>query len=300
MKTTQNSSINKSTSFLGLGCVTFGREIDKTASFEIMDYAFDRGINFFDTAAAYGSGASETIIGEWLLSRSSKAAFVTVATKILPPYCIEKIEASVDASLKRLGSHSIDLLYLHHWDATARKVKTLAALNQLVCTGKVRALGASNFTALQLEEIVRHQNRSGFVQFKFAQNNHNFAVSDLSQELCETCDRSGIDIVTYSPLGAGFLTGKYEAGMKEDCRFARMPGHQEIYFQQDAIKRLMHLQRVAAMVGQSPLQLALSWAFHYKKVFSVLIGARKKMHIDQALDALAFNSSGVLQQLDTD
>lgn len=299
MKMTQNISNNKFISSIGLGCVTFGREIDQKASFKMMDYAQGKGITFFDTAAAYGSGASETIIGEWLALRGSEAKSITVATKILPSYTSQNIEASVDESLKRLRMDTIELLYLHQWDSSAEQIETLTALDKLVRKGKVCTLGASNFTAQQLYNVLSLQTELGFSRFQFAQNNHNFAVSDITEEFQQVCNEHEISIVTYSPLGAGFLTGKYQSGIQNDSRFERIPGHQQIYFQDTAHKRLAQLQKIAAKNDYSPVQLALAWAIHHKSVSSVLIGARKKQHIDQALDALAFSSPDILLELES-
>jgi aryl-alcohol dehydrogenase-like predicted oxidoreductase len=293
MNRTRNISNNKIISSIGLGCVTFGREIDQKASFEIMDYAQEKGITFFDTAAAYGAGASERIIGAWLTMRGKNAESIIVATKILPPYTPQSIEAAVDQSLKRLGGDAIELLYLHHWDPSVEKMETLAAFDNLVRKGKVCMLGASNFTAQQLSEAVRCQTEFGFSRFRFVQNNHNFAVSDLTEEFRQICIHNQIAIVTYSPLGAGFLTGKYQSGIQGDSRLARIPGHQQIYFQENAYKRLAQLQELANQTGYDTAHLALAWAFQQEGVSSVLIGGRCRQHIDQATEALASISPDV-------
>src|SRR4051812_16122932 len=105
---------------LGLGCVTFGREIDPTASFAMLDHAMELGWTHLDTAAAYGNGASELIIGEWL-ARSGRRERLTVATKILPPYSPAAIEVTVAQSLERLQVDAIDVLYFHRWDPTVKE-----------------------------------------------------------------------------------------------------------------------------------------------------------------------------------
>lgn len=265
--------------------------------FELLDYAQANGISFFDTAAAYGAGASERIVGTWLkLNKVANA--ITIATKILPPYTPHNIEAGIEQSLERLQSDTIDLLYLHHWDASVESAETLAALDDLVRKGKVRRLGASNFRAPQIQNIVTRQIKSGWSRFQFVQNNHNYAVSDVTDECYRVCTQLGIAIVGYSPLGAGFLTGKYASGLQEDSRFARVPGHQQIYFREAAYKRLARLHAVAERTGYSAVQLALAGALHQKKMASVLVGARRKEHIDQALEALAFDATHILHELE--
>jgi 1-deoxyxylulose-5-phosphate synthase len=257
------------TQIIGLGCVTFGREINADDAFAIMDYAYSKGIHHFDTAAAYGGGASEKIIGRWLSSR--RPSNITIATKILPPFT----EEAIHASLKRLSK--IDILYLHRWDD-----KIPAELFEYGIP-----IGASNFTVEQLQNF----------PFQFIQNNHNLAVSDLTDDLRQHCTKNNITIVTYSPLGAGFLTGKHLHGVQPGSRFDIMPGHQQVYFNEQAQQRLKKLQEVSARTGHSMVHLALAWALHQKDVSTVLIGGRTTAHLDQALKALELNDENIFAEL---
>jgi aryl-alcohol dehydrogenase-like predicted oxidoreductase len=284
-------------SSIGLGCVTFGREIDEGAALALLDYAHARNVCFFDTAAAYGDGASERILGNWLASRRPASGSVSIATKMLPPYEPERIGESVGRSLQRLGVAAIDLLYLHRWDATAESPAALAALHDLVKTGKVRTLGASNFSMSQLAAAVTLQEQHGFEPFRVVQNNHNLAVSDVSPEFREFCAGRKIAIVTYSPLGAGFLTSKHQRGVSPGSRFALVPGHQDVYFHENAYRRLARLEAVAARTGHSQAHLALTWALHHPGVASVLIGGRTPAHLDQALAAQTFNDPALFAEL---
>jgi aryl-alcohol dehydrogenase-like predicted oxidoreductase len=154
MQTTVITPANLRVSRIGLGCVTVGREIDEAAALRIFDSAFERGIDFFDTASAYSRGALESIIARWLALARPQADSVTIATKILPPYESARIIETVGASLQRLGLAAVDLFFLHRWDATAELPDALAALDALVRAGKVRALGASNHNRLQLETVL--------------------------------------------------------------------------------------------------------------------------------------------------
>lgn len=266
---------------IGLGCVTFGREIDEAASFALLDHAWGRGVRHFDTAAAYGGGASETILGKWLASRKPEG--ITVATKILPQ--CEHID--ITPSLKRLGVDQIDLLYLHQWHETA--IQAGPALDELVRTGLVRQLGASNFTLEQLQAVGP--------RFSFVQNNHNLAVSDVSDEFRAHCTAHGISIITYSPLGAGFLTGKHQNGVQAGSRFEIIPGHQQVYFHESAYQRLAKLEATAKRTGHSQAHLALAWALHQPGSDTVLIGGRTPAHLDQAFAALDFDDETILNQL---
>lgn len=265
---------------IGLGCVTFGREIDEAASFALLDHAFARGVTHFDTAAAYGGGASETILGKWLASRKPEG--ITIATKILPPY--DRID--ITPSLKRLGVEHIDLLYLHQWHDTA--LQAGAALEKL----PVKRFGASNVTLDQLRALGP--------RFRVIQNNHNLAVSDVTEALRDYCAANNIAIVTYSPLGAGFLTGKHQNGVQAGSRFEIVPGHQNVYFHDTAYQRLARLEAIAKRTGQSQAHLALAWALHQPGIDTVLVGGRTPAHLDQAFAALEFDDPALLAELTPD
>ena len=287
----------KSFSTIGLGCVTFGREIDRDASFSIMDYALEKGITFFDTAAAYGDGASEKIIGAWTIERRPDSAAILLATKMLPPYHPKSIVASVNQSLKHLGTDAIDLLYLHRWDATILDPGSLDALNDLIKMGKVRMLGLSNFNAAQLRGVIGLQKDNGLELIKSIQNNNNFAVSDINKEIAQICIDHDIKMVSYSPLGAGFLTGKYKNGVSDGTRFSLVKGHQDIYFNETCFYRLNKLQKIAALTGYSTSHLALTWALHQPHITSVLVGGRSTKQLEQAFSALAFYDAGIFNEL---
>lgn len=266
---------------IGLGCVTFGREIDEAASFALLDHAYERGVRHFDTAAAYGGGASETILGRWLASRKPEG--VIIATKVLPPY--DRID--IRPNLDRLGLEQIDLLYLHQWHETA--LHSGPALDGLVNSGLVRKLGVSNVSLGQL--------RSAGSRFSVVQNNHNLAVSDVSDELRAHCVANEIAIVTYSPLGAGFLTGKHQSGVQAGSRFEIIPGHQQVYFHESAYQRLAKLEAVAKRTGYSQTHLALAWALHQRGIDTVLVGGRSPAHLDQAFAASEFGDEEVLAEM---
>lgn len=285
---------------IGLGCVTFGREIDEAASHDLLDHAFSQGVRHFDTASAYSQGTSERILGRWLSSRCSDAAAVAIATKILPPYGPQDISAAVGESLSRLGVQTIDLLYLHRWDATADGLASFAALDALVSNGTVRALGVCNYNLPQLRSALALQQKHKLTPFSVVQNNHNLAVSDLPTEFRAFCAAQQLAIVTYSPLGAGFLTGKHRSGVQPGSRFDLIPGHQDVYFNDAAYRRLARLEAVAARTGLSPTHLALSWALHEPGIAHVLVGARTCAHLDQALAALTFHDAEIFAELTND
>lgn len=298
MSSIPSSSLRKRLTPLSLGCVTFGREIDEPTSFAMMDHAWAKGIRHFDTAAAYAAGASERVVGAWFASRRPEAGAIVVATKILPPYSPGGIETAIRASAERLGTAPLDLLYLHRWDETAAVPETLQALDQLIRDGRVKALGVSNTPAPQLARLIDLQKSLGLTPISAVQNNNNIAVRDVDDALRQVCRSHDVAIVTYSPLGAGYLTGKYRTGVPAGTRFDVIPGHQKIYFTPEAQRRLDHLEAVAARTGRSQTQLALAWATHRPDVTTVLVGGRSPAQIDQAFEALALNDAALLSELD--
>jgi|UniRef100_UPI004049DDFE 1-deoxyxylulose-5-phosphate synthase len=282
---------------IGLGCVTFGREINKIQSFKLMDYALDHEISLFDTASAYHNGASETIVGKWLASRRSATDQIFVATKISPPYVYDRMVESVDQSLKRLRVDRINLLYFHCWDDSVFTGDALFSIDKLVKQGKIHQIGASNFSENQLRDSIAIQKNHGFTTFQYAQNNHNLAVSDLTRKFKELCNNNKIDIVTYSPLGAGFLTGKYDSGMIAGSRFQIIPEHKKVYFNKEALRKLEMLRDLSNSTGYSTIHLALVWALNQAGVKSVLIGGRNISQMEQAFTAKEFNNKEVLADL---
>lgn len=282
-----------------LGTSTFGREIDETAAFILMDHARARGVKFFDTAATYSAGVSEKIVGAWLASRRPAADAPAIATKIYPPYTAAAIDTAVAASAARLGVKTIDLLYLHKWDETAGKPEAVRALDLLVRDGRVRTLGASNFNAEQLQASLALQHRLGLAPFRALQNNHNLAIREFDAALRDLCTAEGVAVVTYSPLGAGFLTGKHRGGVQPGSRFDMVPAHQNVYFNPGAERRLEKLAEVSTRTGQPMAHLALAWALHQPGVSTVLIGGREPRHLEQAFAALELDDPALFAELES-
>ncbi len=277
-----------SVSSIGMGCVTFGREIDEATSLQIMDYAFEHGITLFDTAEAYAQGESERVVGNWMKSRSRRNQIV-LATKVNGKLTRERIVSSVEASLKRLQTDFIDLLQTHTWDESTPLEETLDALTTLVNQGKVRHIGCSNYDASQLAETLKLSDQSNFTRMTSVQPPYNLVQREIETELLPLCTTEKIGVISYSPLAAGFLTGKYRSGqpIPTGTRFDVIPGHQPIYFTEYGYQVLEELDASAQSTGQSHVQLALSWVLKQPHVTSMLIGARNTSQIDQSLQALA-------------
>ena len=273
-------------SSLGMGGVTFGREADEGTSFRIMDLACESGITLFDTAMGYGDGASELVIGKWLKHRGTRSDIV-LATKVHGTLTRDTIVRSCEDSLTRLGTDVIDLYQLHHWDDETPLEETLQALDELTEAGKVRYLGVSNCAAWQLCKALWTQGVKGFARFESMQPNYSLAARDTEKEIIPLCTDQQVGVISYSPLGAGFLTGKYRKGgpVPPGTRFALIPGHQQIFFSDRNFDMVETLRSFADSLAQSMVHLALAWVFRQPGITSVLIGARSPEHLRQALDA---------------
>ena len=273
-----------SVSSIGMGCVTFGREVDPESSLLIMDHAFEQGITLFDTAEAYAQGASERVVGEWMKSRHSRDK-VVLATKISGRLTRHRIVASAEASLKRLQTDRIDLLQTHVWDESTPLEETLGALTSLVQQGKVRHIGCSNYSATQLTAALELSHTAEFSRLVSVQPPYNLVQRDIEADLLPLCAAEKIGVISYSPLAAGFLTGKYRQGaaIPSGTRFDVIPGHQNIYFTKHGYRVLEKLDAESRATGKSHVQLALSWVLNQPGITSVLIGARNMGQIDQAI-----------------
>ena len=283
-------------SAIGLGCVTFGREIDAAASFAVMDRAVAAGITLFDTAEAYAGGQSEEIVGRWLAERGARDRIV-LTTKVRPPLGRFRVLESAELSLRRLRTDVIDLFLLHSWDPAAPLEETLAALDALVRQGKARAVGCSNVAAWQLCKALWRQDVRGWARMEAVQENYNLVVRDIERELLPLCADQQVGVITYSPLGGGFLTGKYarDGAAPAGTRFDVVPGMQPIYLHEAGFRILAGLEGKAAEMGATPSVLALAWAMTHPGITSVLIGARSPEQVDQALEAGALGMTPELR-----
>ena len=274
-------------SSIGLGCVTFGREIDAATSFAVLDRAAERGVNLLDTAAVYGEGSSEAVVGRWMRDRANRDRIV-LATKVSGRLCRDRISRSVEASLRRLGTDRIDLLQAHDWDDQTPLEETLAALGNLVRCGMVRYCGVSNWKLGQLEAAFSLSTHNAWPRLESVQPIYNLVDRRIEEGLLDLCTEQRLGVLTYSPLGAGFLTGKYRRGgpVPAGTRFDVKPAHRDIYFTNHGFRVMEGLRKLASRLDMPMSRLALAWVFRRPAITSVLIGARRPSHVDQAFEAL--------------
>jgi 1-deoxyxylulose-5-phosphate synthase len=283
-------------SAIGLGAVTFSREIDEATAFTIIDHALDRGINLIDTAEAYNKGGSETVVGNWLKA-SGKRNQIVLATKLIPPLTAARIPEAAEASLRRLQTDVIDLYQIHAFDQNTPMDESLAALGKLVTQGKVRYLGCSNFAAWQLCKALWRAEVQGLPRLESVQPNYNLAIRDIEQELLPLCADQGIGVISYSPLGAGFLSGKYSKSWTapKGTRFDIIPDHWAIYENPTSMERMEKLRAKAAETDRSMIQLALAWVLGQPGITCTLVGSRNTEQVDQAFAAISAGLSTELR-----
>jgi len=275
---------------IGLGCVTFGREIDEPTSQQIADHALSLGINLFDTAEGYHAGESERVLGRWIKDRGVRDQIV-ICTKASPtgePLRKERILRAAHRSLENLQLDDVDLYYLHVHPEDEALEECLEAIDLLQKQGKTKAVACSNFNADQLRHAVDLQQASNLARFQALQPNYNLVYRDIESATLPYCTQQQIATIGYSPLGAGFLTGKYsrDGDVPEGARFEVIPGHQGVYFHDDKWRVMEGLRAMSEAAGVSMIHLALAWVLRRPRTTCTLIGARTPAHVDQAFIAL--------------
>lgn len=290
---------------LALGTMTFGRELDRAGSTELFHAFLDAGGTFVDTADVYGRGASEEIVGEAIRSSGVERDGLVVATKVYGPMSDaadsgqadrnnlglsrKHIVAACDASLRRLGLDHIDLYQVHVPDDATDLEETMVALDDLVRAGKVRYLGCSNYPAWQTVAAVGVSERLGLHRLVAAQPQYSLVERHIEAEIVPACRQSGIGILPWSPLGGGFLSGKYTPDRPPPAgsRVAEAPDGADEAWTRRATDRnwaiLTVLGEIAAETGRSYAQIALNWLLRQPGVTAPVVGART---LDQLTDNL--------------
>jgi aryl-alcohol dehydrogenase-like predicted oxidoreductase len=282
------------TSVVGLGCNNFGRRVDLDATRAVVDAALAEGVTFFDTADIYGRGVSEEYLGEVLQGRRDQ---VVLATKFgmdmgdgkgprgSRPYILDASEAS----LRRLRTDVIDLYWYHRPDGETQIGETLGALDELVRAGKVRAIGASNFDAAQLQEADDISRKRGIARFVAVQNEYSLLVSEAERDVLPACERLGLGFVPFFPLASGLLTGKYRRG-ERGPEGARLSGRDEIATEAQ-FTLIAALELYAAEREVSLTDVAIGGLLARSTVSSVIAGATKPEQVRSNANAARWSPS---------
>jgi aryl-alcohol dehydrogenase-like predicted oxidoreductase len=267
-------------SVVGLGCNNFGMRIDADQTRAVVDAAIEAGINYFDTAEAYGGGQSEEFLGAAVAGRRES---VHIATKwgMRPADdgpangTREAVRTALEGSLARLGTDYIDHYQLHNPDPTTPVGETLNALAELVAEGKVREIGCSNFSAAQLDEAAA---AAGSARFATVQNHYSLLTRDPETNgVLDACGRHSVGFVPYFPLESGLLTGKYKAGedLPAGSRLAAWGDRAGAFITDDRLTTVGAVTEWAVARGHSVLEAAMSWLTGNPQVAAVISGATK-------------------------
>src|SRR4051812_21209075 len=294
-------------STLCLGTMTFGKESSEEVSHAQLDRYVEAGGNFVDTANVYAGGASEQIIGTWLAARPGMRDRLVIATKGRFPMgdgpndaglTRTNLSRALDASLRRLGVETVDLYQAHAWDPLTPIEETLGFFDDAVRAGKIRYAGVSNFLGWQLQKAALLSQFRGLAPIVTLQPQYNLLVREIEFELVDVCRNENIGILPWSPLGGGWLTGKYVRDHEPTgaTRLGEDPARgMEAYDPRNSDTRTWHIldavRRVAEERDVSMSQVSLAWLADRPAVTSVILGARTLEQLDDNLGAAGLHLS---------
>jgi aryl-alcohol dehydrogenase-like predicted oxidoreductase len=286
-------------SAVALGAQTFGWSVGPEEAFELLDRYLAAGGNYLDAADSYNQGESERIVGRWVKERGVRER-VLLGTKVFFPTGVgpndggltrHHLVQAVEGSLRRLGTDHVDLQQLHCFDRMTPLDETLRALDDLVRAGKVRYLGASNFTPSQLQKAIMLAQFRGWAGVASLQLEYSLLVRSPEWELLPQCLEEGVGTLAWSPLAGGWLSGKYRRGrsLPADSRAGKGDRWDDAAEQRGGERTyeiVEVLVRVAEEAGLTPAQVALAWLLQRGQVTAVLIGARTPAQLDGNLAAV--------------
>jgi aryl-alcohol dehydrogenase-like predicted oxidoreductase len=291
---------------LSLGTGTFGGtneffkrwgETDINEARRLVDICLEHGVNFFDTANVYSQGAAEEILGAALKGRRNNALIATKATFAVGEGPNDKgssryhLIREVEASLKRLGTDHIDVYFMHGFDAQTPVEETLGALDHLVASGKVRYIGASNFSGWQVMKSLSASERLGLERYVVYQGYYSLIGREYEWELMPMAQDQGLGLMVWSPLGWGRLTGKIRKGQslpEGRIKSGGAAGGPEVT-DEFLFAVIGALEEVAAETGKEVAQVALNWLLQRPTVSNIVIGARNEAQLIQNLGAVGWN-----------
>lgn len=295
---------------LVFGGNVFGWTADEARSFELLDRFTERGFNAIDTADVYSSwapgltgGESETVLGRWLTRRGRRDDIVLMSKiGMWEPHkglSATNIEAAVEDSLRRLRTDYLDVYFAHIDDQDVPLEETLDAFAKLIAAGKVRAIGASNYSAERLREALEVSRKQGLPRYELMQPLYNlYDRADFESELAGVADEHELGVVSYFSLASGFLTGKYKS--VEDLQGSARADFLKDYFDDRGQKLLGTLLDVAKDISATPAQVALAWLMNRPNVTAPIASATSLAQLDELLDAASLSlPEGVMEKLET-
>ena len=281
---------------LGLGTMTWGRDTDEHEAAEQLRFYLDAGGNFIDTAAVYGNGDAERVLGGFLgvmvprdqIIIATKAGISFKSGERVVDNSRTSLIADLDRSLSHLRTDYVDLWQIHTWDENTPLEEVLSALDYAVSSGKARHVGISNFAGWQLARAVTLQNPIfGKAAIISTQNEYSLLNRKIEREVLPASRELGVGVLAWSPLGRGVLTGKYRSGLPSDSRGAspHFSSFIEPYLDERSRKIVEAVMVASDGLGLSPLEVSLAWVRDCPGVTSAIIGARTGAQLRGALSA---------------
>ncbi|MEY3836633.1 MAG: hypothetical protein RLZZ448_462 [Actinomycetota bacterium] len=281
---------------LGLGTMTWGRDTDEHEAAEQLRFYLDAGGNFIDTAAVYGNGDAERVLGGFLgamvprdqIIIATKAGISFKSGERVVDNSRTSLIADLDNSLSHLRTEYVDLWQIHTWDEKTPLEEVLSALDYAVSTGRARHVGISNFAGWQLARAVTLQNPIfGKAPIISTQNEYSLLSRKIEREILPASRELGVGVLAWSPLGRGVLTGKYRSGLPSDSRGAspHFSSFIEPYLDERSRKIVEAVMVASDGLGLSPLEVSLAWVRDCPGVTSAIIGARTGAQLRGALSA---------------
>jgi aflatoxin B1 aldehyde reductase len=279
-----------------LGTMTFGDQVDQASAETLLETFTGAGHDELDTAHIYCEGRTEEMLGR-MLTPATRSELV-IASKVNPwndgGLQAAEVRRQFDEILQRLGSDSIDLLYLHSPDLDTPVAQTLEACFELFQQGKFRHFGLSNFAAWQVAEVVELCRRNGWMEPGVYQGMYNALTRDVERELFPCLRNYGLRFYAYNPLAGGLLTGKHLSmeQIPEGGRFNRERGYVERYWRRDYFEVLQELQGACTDLGIKPVEVAMSWLVNHSLLDTaqgdgIILGASSVVHLEQNMAACA-------------
>lgn len=289
-------------SSLCFGTMSFGGDADVGTSAAMFHRCREAGINFFDCADVYASGRSEEILGKLIAGcradvvLCSKFAGATGPDVNAGGASRRHIRSAIEASLRRLGTDYVDIYFVHHFDTYTPIEQTLRALDDLVRDGKILYPAASNFAAWQVEQALGISARHGWPRFECIQPMYNLVKRQAEVELLPMAQAERLGVMTYSPLGAGLLTGKYATSSRPSSgRIVGSANYRARYADMAYFEVAERFTRFAREHGVQPAALAVAWVASHPAVTAPIVGARDLDQLEGSLAALAIEMTPELR-----
>ena len=276
----------------------FGMGESEEEAFGLLDRAVDLGINFLDTADAYGGGRSETTIGKWLKTKEGSVRdHLLISSKVGNPVGEDPsdrglsrrhILQQIDASLSRLGIDHLDMYLIHEPDPATPLEETMEAFDDVVRSGKVRHIGVSNLPAREVTKSLSISDTDGLQKFGWVQNSFNLIDQGDQTDMLALCRDKGLGFTPYSPLCGGLLSGKYQfqADYPPGSRMTLRPEPYLRFWNEATFRRVDRLSQQASDLGVSTGGLALAWLRHHPDVSASIVGPRRLEHFGPVEEAL--------------